>query len=82
MAPNSFSKALYLCAYADNVPLDFSRPGKTTKNAYIESFNSLVRNSAFGLISLDTCLEDAVWRSSVSNALVQSGLDEVAQLTN
>lgn len=41
--PEFTSKALDLWAYANNVTLDFSRPGKPTDNAYIESFNSLVR---------------------------------------
>src|SRR5262249_17941098 len=33
------SKELDLWAYASDVTLDFSRPGKPTDNAYIESFN-------------------------------------------
>jgi len=41
--PEFTSKALDLWAYANEVKLDFSRPGKPTDNAYIESFNSLVR---------------------------------------
>jgi len=41
--PEFTSKALDLWAYSNDVTLDFSRPGKPTDNAYIESFNSLVR---------------------------------------
>ncbi len=41
--PEFTSKALDLWAYANAVKLDFSRPGKPTDNAYIESFNSLLR---------------------------------------
>ena len=41
--PEFTSKALDLWAYANEVKLDFSRPGTPTDNAYIESFNSLVR---------------------------------------
>ena len=41
--PEFTSKALDLWAYSNGVTLDFSRPGKPTDNAYIESFNSLVR---------------------------------------
>jgi putative transposase len=38
--PEFVSKDLDLWAYANKVTLDFSRPGKPTDNAYIESFNS------------------------------------------
>jgi putative transposase len=34
------SKELDLWAYANNITLDFSRPGKPTDNAYVESFNA------------------------------------------
>lgn len=37
------SKELDLWAYAHGVRLEFSRPGKPTDNAYIESFNARVR---------------------------------------
>lgn len=37
------SRDLDLWAYANNVTLDFSRPGKPTDNAYIESFNGKFR---------------------------------------
>lgn len=37
--PEFISKALDLWAYENGVTLDFSRPGKPTDNAYIESFN-------------------------------------------
>ena len=35
----SISKALDLWAYENNVTLDFSRPGRSTDNPFIESFN-------------------------------------------
>jgi putative transposase len=41
--PEFISKELDLWAYAHKVTLDFSRPGKPTDNAYIESFNSRFR---------------------------------------
>lgn len=41
--PEFVSKELDLWAYAHKVTLDFSRPGKPTDNAYIESFNSRFR---------------------------------------
>jgi len=36
-------RALDLWAYANNVILDFSRPGKPTDNAFIEAFNGRLR---------------------------------------
>jgi putative transposase len=41
--PEFISTDLDLWAYARGVVLDFSRPGKPTDNAYIESFNSRFR---------------------------------------
>jgi Integrase core domain len=40
------SKDLDLWAYANGITLDFSRPGKPTDNAYVESFNATVCSSA------------------------------------
>ncbi len=37
--PEFVSKALDRWAYANGVTLDFSRPGKPTDNAFVESFN-------------------------------------------
>ena len=36
-------RELDLSAYANGVPLDCSRPGKPTDNAYVEIFNATVR---------------------------------------
>ena len=52
------SKALDKWAYENQVVLDFSRPGKPTDNAYIESFNGSFR---------DECL-NAHWFLSLSDA--------------
>lgn len=41
--PEFVSKELDLWAYTNNVVLDYSRPGKPTDNAFIESFNSRFR---------------------------------------
>ncbi len=41
--PEFISKEVDLWAYAHNVRLDFSRPGKPTDNAFIESFNGRFR---------------------------------------
>ena len=42
--PEFTSKVLDQWAYANQVTLDFSGPGKPTDNAFIESFNGRVRN--------------------------------------
>jgi len=42
------SKELDLWAYANGITLDFSRPGKPTDNAYVESFNASVRLECLG----------------------------------
>ncbi|MFN5707804.1 MAG: integrase core domain-containing protein, partial [Planctomycetota bacterium] len=41
--PEFISKSLDLWAYWNGVKLDFSRPGKPTDNAFIESFNGKFR---------------------------------------
>lgn len=50
------SKALDRWAYENNVVLDFSRPGKPTDNAFIESFNGSFRDECLNVnwfLSLD-----------------------------
>jgi len=39
-----FSKEVDIWAYTNEVVLDFSRPGKPTDNAFIESFNGRFRD--------------------------------------
>ena len=56
--PEFVSKALDRWAYENGVTLDFSRPGKPTDNAFIESFNGRLR---------DECL-NAHWFLSLANA--------------
>ncbi len=41
--PEFVSKVLDRWAYEHGVTLDFSRPGKPTDNAYVESFNGRLR---------------------------------------
>ena len=56
--PEFTSKALDQWAYINQVTLDFSRPGKATDNAFIESFNGSVRDECLN----ENCflsLEDA-----------------------
>jgi len=47
--PEFISKALDLWAYQAGVTLDFSRPGKPTDNAYIESFNGSFRDECLNV---------------------------------
>ena len=49
--PEFISRALEAWAYRNGVTLDFSRPGKPTDNAPIESFNARVRAEC-----LNTCI--------------------------
>jgi putative transposase len=54
--PEFISKSLDWWAYFNSVKLDFSRPGKPTDNAFIESFNGRVRQECLnehGFLSLD-----------------------------
>jgi putative transposase len=52
------SKALDKWAYQNNVALDFSRPGKPTDNAFIESFNGSFRDECLN-VNWFLSLEDA-----------------------
>lgn len=56
--PEFISKELDLWAYSNKVELDYSRTGKPTYNAFIESFNGKVRQE---------CL-DQHWFLSLSDA--------------
>ena len=54
--PEFISKQLELWAYIHKVVLDYSRPGKPTDNAFIESFNGRFRDECLnlhGFLSLD-----------------------------
>ena len=52
------SKALDRWAYENDVILDFSRPGKPTDNAFIESFNGSFRDECLN-VNWFMSLEDA-----------------------
>ena len=56
--PEFVSKTLDRWAYENGVTLDFSRPGKPTDNAFVESFNGRLR---------DECL-NAHWFLSLADA--------------
>ena len=54
--PEFVSKVLDQWAYRNGVKLDFSRPGKPTDNAYVESFNGSLRDECLNVnwfLSLD-----------------------------
>lgn len=62
--PEFVSKTLDLWAYKNGVTLDFSRPGKPTNNAMIESFNGRFRDECLN-VNWSLSLEDA--RAKVKN---------------
>lgn len=78
------SRDLDLWAYAHNVTLDFSRPGKPTDNAFIEAFNSKVRSeclNAHWFMSLDDArskLED--WRRYYNEERPYSGIGQMTPI--
>lgn len=78
------SRDLDLWAYAHNVTLDFSRPGKPTDNAFIEAFNSKVRSeclNAHWFMSLDDArskLED--WRGYYNEERPHSGIGQMTPI--
>jgi putative transposase len=78
------SRDLDLWAYAHNVTLDFSRPGKPTDNAFIEAFNSKVRSeclNAHWFMSLEDArskLED--WRRYYNEERPHSGIGQMTPI--
>ena len=64
--PEFISRGLDLWAYFNGVKLDFSRPGKPTDNAVIESFNGRLRDECLNqhwFLSLDEARSLTVaWR--------------------
>ena len=69
--PEFISKELDLWAYFNNVTLDFSRPGKPTDNAFVESFNASVRreclNKHWFLSVRDAQRKIEDWRKEYNN---------------
>ena len=72
------SKDLDLWAYTRGVVLDFSRPGKTTDNAFIESFNGKFRAeclNAHWFMSLDDAREKCeAWRRDYNEVRPHSAI--------
>jgi putative transposase len=69
--PEFVSKDLDLWAYAKNVELDFSRPGKPTDNAFIESLNGKFRaeclNAHWFMNLADARRKCELWRVEYNN---------------
>lgn len=69
--PEFISKELDLWAYSKGVKLDFSRPGRPTDNAFIESFNARVRQECLNqhwFLSLhEVKLITEKWREDYNN---------------
>ena len=86
--PEFVSKSLDWWAHWNRVELDFSRPGKPTDNAVIESFNGWLRQECLNqhwFLSLEDAQEKLeLWRLDYNqnrphSALVQRTPDEFAR---
>lgn len=80
--PEFTSKVLDQWAYANSITLDFSRPGKPTDNAFIESFNGSVRAECLNenwFMSLDDAKEKIeAWRIDYNEQRPHSALGNLA----
>lgn len=76
--PEFIAKELDLWAYSHDVILDFTRPGKPTDNAYIESFNSRFRQECLNqhwFLSLeDARVKIETWRREYNSQRPHSSL--------
>lgn len=76
--PEFISKTLNLWCYNERVKLQFSRPGKPTDNAHIESFNGSFRNECLQLqwfLSLEDAREKIEnWRNNYNDFRPHSSL--------
>jgi len=79
--PEFVSKELDLWAYLHGVTLDFSRPGKPTDNAFIESFNSSLRkeclNQSWFLSLVDARQKIEAWRIDYNRIRPHSSIGNV-----
>ena len=80
--PEFTGRMLDLWTYFNKVTLDFSRPGKPTDNAFIESFNSRVRqeclNAHYFLSLLDAQEKVEQWRNYYNKFHPHSSLGNLA----
>lgn len=76
--PEFIAKELDRWAYSNGVLLDFTRPGKPTDNAYIESFNSRFRQECLNqhwFLSLeDAKVKIEAWRREYNSNRPHSAL--------
>jgi len=80
--PEFISKDLDLWAYLNGVTLDFSRPGKPTDNAFIESFNGKVRseclNTSWFLSLKEAQSKCEAWRTDYNEVRPHSSIGNKA----
>jgi putative transposase len=80
--PEFVSRVLDRWAYEHGVTLDFSRPGKPTDNAYVESFNGRLReeflNANWFLSLKDAQLEIEAWRRDYNERRPHTALGHVS----
>jgi putative transposase len=80
--PEFISLALDKWAYEQGVTLDFSRPGKPTDNAFIESFNGSLRDECLNtnwFMSLSDARQKLEnWRQDYNNFRPHSALGDTA----
>ena len=78
--PEFISKALDLWAWLNGVTLDFSRPGKPTDNAFIESFNGSFRaeclNACWFLSLADARAKCEAWLSDYNTVRPHSSIGQ------
>ena len=76
--PEFISKALDRWAYENGVTLDFSRPGKPTDNAFVESFNGRLRdeclNTHWFLSLADARTKIEAWRRDYNESRPHTAL--------
>jgi len=76
--PEFISKALDRWAYENRVTLDFSRPGKPTDNAFVESFNGRLRdeclNTHWFLSLADARSKIEAWRRDYNESRPHTAL--------
>jgi putative transposase len=80
--PEFISKDVDLWSYWNHVQLDFSRPGKPTDNAYVESFNARFRQeclNAHWFLSLEDASEKVEeWRRDYNENRPHSALGNIS----
>lgn len=79
--PEFISKALDAWAYHNEVKLDFSRPGKPTDNAFIESFNGSLRDECLNtnwFLSIDDARDKLeTWQNDYNEYRPHSSLNNL-----